>query len=160
MAIKKRAKKTSDRHKFFFKSFGEGLSAVLRVNDDGSLDACQTTERGGKLVKPYKWGCALPAGSIETDDRIDIIMLGEGFADVYAVTPLGKISTRRIGLRGSEWVSAKEWTVVHDHIAKTPDKVEPTPPPVDEALPETDEVRKEAMRKRGVMLEQHATAGK
>jgi hypothetical protein len=171
MPQKKRAKKTTDSRKIFFKSFGEGISAVLRVNEDGGLDACQTTKRGGKLVKPYKWGSALPIGSIEPDDRIDIIMLGEGFADVYAISPHGKISSRRIGLRDSKWVHADDWITVHNPVESSPPrKVADAPSPKQDAPPvdddddapdiDPDAVRKEAMRKRGVMLEQHATAGK
>ena len=168
MPQKKRAKKTTDSSKFFFKSLGDGISAVLRVNEDGGLDACQTTERGGKLVKLYKWDNALPAGSIEPIDRVDILMLGEGFADVYVITPGGKISSRRVGVHDGKWVCAKNWLVVHNpKDSPSPRKTTDTPPPEPDATPvdeatetDPDSIRKEAMRKRGVMLKQHSTAGK
>ena len=166
MPQKKRTKKTSDSSKFFFKPLGKGISAVFKITDDGGLDACKTTESGGKLVSPYRWGSALPAGSIDPGDRIDIIMLDEGFADVYAVTPAGKISTRRVGCQKDNWVCAPKWKVVHQPVddAKPPRAATDTAPPEQDTGSNSDDdsdaVRKEAMRKRGAMLEQHATAGK
>lgn len=170
MPQKKRTKKTTDSSKFFFKSLGDGISAIFKVTEGGGLDACQTTGRGGKLVKLYKWDNALPDGSIEPTDRVNIILLGEGFADVYAITPGGKISSRRVGVQDEKWVSAKNWLVVHNpEDAPPPRKNEDTPPPEPDAAPvdntpetdpDPDTIRKEAMRKRGVMLKQHSTAGK
>lgn len=189
MPPKEQTKNTVERRNLF-RPLGEGRSAIFALLETGALVAMLVTEQNGKAHKPRQWEVVLKEGSISPEDDIEIVPLNNGFADVYATTPEGSIHYCRVGHFQGKWVGQEEWTKIMDFqyskrhqmlpedagkpreskdhpelplVGGKPEaKEEKAPEASDDADadPDPDAVRREAMRKRGAILDNHTTANK